>query len=738
MINKVAKKMWMLRLMLLLSSLAAASSSNVKPGSGCQEKCGHVTVPYPFGIDNSMRAMNKNFFLNCSRRDSLPKLVIGDLEVFNLSIENGSMIASFFTAHRCYDGLGNRTSDYNEPYVKLGSRPWRLSDTRNKLTAIGCDTSAYMGDPDGSFWTGCISMCTNESAKLNESSCSGIGCCQILLPKSLKSLNLTLRSVNDHEDMGRFMPCDYALLADETFNIAEFLASEDKSSSNVTIEWVVKEKKCPDDPNSKVYGCGDNTACYYSENGQGYRCRCKPGFQGNPYLGCVDIDECLDEEEYLCEGNCKNTIGSYTCDCPVGMYGVGKVGCRGFRIITIIASCVVVLGLLFLLPIGLWRWYKFIKRRRKIKRKQEFFKRNGGLLLRQELSSNEGNIEKTKLFTSKDLEKATDNYNVSRILGQGGQGTVFKGMLTDGRIVAVKKSKSVHESNVEQFINEVVILSQINHRNVVKLLGCCLETEVPLLVYEFIPNGSLYQYIHEQTEDQLPITWEMRLRIAVEVSGALSYLHSAASIPIYHRDIKSANILLDNKYRAKISDFGTSSSMAVDQTHLTTQVKGTFGYLDPEYFRSSQFTEKSDVYSFGVVLVELLTGQKPIRLVETEENRSLAAYFLQVINENRLFEVLDAEVLREAKKEEVITVAMVAKRSLNLNGKKRPTMKEVALELAGIRASIGDSVLQQCEEIDFVDYDNARNFKTGSSSTGSFFNSVTFSVDGDPLLSNKW
>ncbi|KAK9175365.1 hypothetical protein WN944_027371 [Citrus x changshan-huyou] len=372
-------------------------------------------------------------------------------------------------------------------------------------------------------------------------------------------------------------------------------------------------------------------------------------------------------------------------------------------------GCVVVLGLLFLLLIGLWWLYKFIKRRRKIKRKQKFFKRNGGLLFRQELSSNEGNIEKTKLFTSKDLEKATDNYNVSRILGQGGQGTVFKGMLTDGRIVAVKKSKSVHESNVEQFINEVVILSPINHRNVVKLLGCCLETEVPLLVYEFIPNGR-----------------------------ALSYLHSAASIPIYHRDIKSANILLDDKYRAKISDFGTSRSMAVDRSHLTTQVKGTFGYLDPKYFQSSQFTEKSDVYSFGVVLVELLTGQKPIRLVETEENRSLAAYFLQVINENRLFEVLDAQVLREAEKEEVITVAMVAKRCLNLNGKMRPTMKEVALELAGIRASIGASVLQQCEEIDFVDYDNARHFKTGSSSTGSFFNSVTFSVDGDPLLSNKW
>ncbi|KDO40478.1 hypothetical protein CISIN_1g047546mg, partial [Citrus sinensis] len=247
-----------------------ASSWNVKPGSGCQEKCGHVTVPYPFGIDDPMCAMNKNFILNCSRRDSPPKLMIGELEVFNLSIENGSIIASIFTYAAAMMAR------------EKGSRPLRFSDTRNKLTAIGCDTLAYMGDPDGSFWSGCISICTNESAKLNESSCSGIGCCQTPLLKSLKSLELTLRSVHNHEDMGEFMRCDYALLADETFNIAEFRASEDKSSSNVTIAWVVEEKNCPDDPNSKVDGCGDNTNCYYSENGKGYRCKCKQGFQETP------------------------------------------------------------------------------------------------------------------------------------------------------------------------------------------------------------------------------------------------------------------------------------------------------------------------------------------------------------------------------------------------------------------------------------------------------------------------
>ncbi|KAH9659337.1 Wall-associated receptor kinase-like 2 [Citrus sinensis] len=703
---------------------------NVKPG--CEEKCGDVTVPYPFGIGNRKCAMNGDFFLFCDRSASPPQPKFEDVVVLNISITDGSIIARIPTAQRCYNGFGNVLNS-TDIKVDLVLRPFRLSGTRNKLTAFGCDTIAFMTDAMGDFGSGCASLCTiNESfKKLNniiENSCSGIGCCQTPLRKILnKTLTITLDSRSNYSKTltEEFITCDYAVLADESFDLSG-LHFSDKSSSNVTVEWIIKDEE----------SCGDNTNLTYSENGQGYRCLIYLLKVFTVRTCVTDIDEC--NEGYPCEGTCKNTPGSYTCQCPIGMHGDGKLGCRGFRITTIVAGCVVVLGVLFLLLIGLWWLYKFIKRRRKIKRKQKFFKRNGGLLLRQELSSNEGNIEKTKLFTSKDLEKATDNYNVSRILGQGGQGTVFKGMLTDGRIVAVKKSKSVHESNVEQFINEVIILSQINHRNVVKLLGCCLETEVPLLVYEFIPNGSLHQYIHEQTEDQLPITWEIRLGIAVEVSGALSYLHSAASIPIYHRDIKSANILLDDKYRAKISDFGTSRSMAVDRTHLTTQVKGTFGYLDPEYFQSSQFTEKSDVYSFGVVLVELLTGQKPIRLVETEENRSLAAYFLQVINENRLFEVLDAQVLREAEKEEVITVAMVAKRCLNLNGKKRPTMKEVALELAGIRASIGASVLRQCEEIDFVNYDNARHFKTGSSSTGSFFNSVTFSVDGDPLLSNKW
>ncbi|CAH1448509.1 unnamed protein product [Lactuca virosa] len=159
-------------------------------------------------------------------------------------------------------------------------------------------------------------------------------------------------------------------------------------------------------------------------------------------------------------------------------------------------------------------------------------------------------------------------------------------MLTNGRTVAIKKSQVVDLRHVREFINEMAILTQVNHRNVVTLLGCCLETEVPLLVFEFISNGSLSDLIH-----------------------------GATSTPIYHMDMKSANILLDENYRAKVTDFGISRFLTTYQTHLTTQVKGTVGYMDPHYCQTGRFTEKSDVYSFAVVLVEILTRKKAVMTI---------------------------------------------------------------------------------------------------------------------------
>ncbi|KAI3439374.1 uncharacterized protein J3R85_004789 [Psidium guajava] len=340
------------------------------------------------------------------------------------------------------------------------------------------------------------------------------------------------------------------------------------------------------------------------------------------------------------------------------------------------------IGLLCLSLFSYWL-YRYLRERRDRIVKEKLFKQNGGLLLQQKLSPY-GTDGRAAIFSEEDLRRATDNYCQSRFLGQGGFGTVYKGMLPDGNIVAVKKSKTIDRGQIEQFINEVVVLSQVNHRNIVKLIGCCLQTELPLLVYEFIPNGTLSQHLHQQDKDS-SLSWEIRYRILCEVAGAVAYMHSAASIPIYHRDIKPSNILLDDNYTAKVSDFGTSRPVPADKTHLTTAVQGTFGYLDPEYFQSSHFTDKSDVYSFGVVLVELLTGRKPTSFSGGDEGRHLVASFILLMKENGLSEILDPVVAKEAKAEDVLAVAVLAMRCLKLNGRKRPTMREVAMELEGLR-----------------------------------------------------
>ncbi|KAJ0485496.1 putative protein kinase RLK-Pelle-WAK family [Helianthus annuus] len=328
------------------------------------------------------------------------------------------------------------------------------------------------------------------------------------------------------------------------------------------------------------------------------------------------------------------------------------------------------MGVLFLIATS-FVLYKFIKKAKERRQRERFFKRNGGLLLKQQEEADSSLVDKTIHFTSHELKKATDNFNENRILGRGGQ---------------------------------------VNHRNVVKLLGCCLETDVPLLVSEYIPNGTLYDRLHNGSYE-FPFSLSMRLQIATEVAGALAYLHSATSIPIYHRDIKTTNILLDEKYRAKVSDFGTSRFVSVEQTHLTTLVKGTFGYLDPEYFQSSQFTEKSDVYSFGVVLIELLTGERPISLTRFGETRSLVTHFTLAMEEGRVMSIFDATVIKEGTRDVLLIVADLAIRCLNMNGKYRPTMKEVAIELETIRMARTPSTFRA--DTDHVMYGEELSIKYG-------------------------
>ncbi|KAL4599876.1 hypothetical protein ACB092_11G159200 [Castanea dentata] len=653
-------------LLLLTYGLAEAAAPPMAV-PGCKDICGNVSIPYPFGMTTAGCYLNDcisvevleikipNPYINSKYSYYEPGIV---------RVKTPNIISSNCTSTGPSNGGVNMTGG-----------PFYFSSYRNKFISVGCNNMAVMTGIDPMLLVGCNSDCDNKSMIEREAAkCSGFKCCQTTVPYGNQVFNVTFRSI-DETNKG-IEKCKYAVLAEE-----EWLESLDTNTTDpsyevppeyvpVALEWTVSNFE-----NLSSTEAAERKAYwdYTNYNAEYYYCRY--GYEGNPYLqtGCQDINECeKDNNGCLNKSDCVNMEGSYNCD--------GRKTRTKIAIIVICTS----FGVLFLL-LFTWWLYKVIKKRNKIKLRKKFFKRKCGLLLQQQLSSNENNVQKAKIFNSKELENAADRFNENRILGKGGQGTVYKGMLIDGRIVAIKKCNTVDEGNLEQFINEIIILSQINHRNVVKLLGCCLDTEAPLLVYEFIPNGTLFQYLHEENEDFPLLTWDVRLRIVTEIAGALSYLHSAASLPIYHRDIKSSNILLDEKYRAKVADFGTSKSVAIDQTHVTTLVYGTFGYLDPEYFQTSQFTEKSDVYSFGVVLIELLTGEKPISSTRSQEVRNLSTYFVHSLKENRLFDILDTQVSKVDNKDEVMKIANLAKRCLHFNGKKRPTMLEIMMELEGVQ-----------------------------------------------------
>ncbi|MED6148933.1 hypothetical protein PIB30_057628 [Stylosanthes scabra] len=600
-----------------------------------------------------------------------------------------------FVSQYCYDSSKANISAISNNHTLSSIPSFTISSKDNKFISVGCDTYGYLNsfyDEDtAGYSTGCLTRCYGNTMEIKNGDCSGIGCCQVDIPPGMSKVSTQVGTFENFRTSLSFNNCSYSFVVKNgnyTFS-KDHLENLPYERLPVVFNWSVGSQTCEE---SLTTACKGNSHCVNSlsdttTTGYGYRCQCNRGFEGNPYLhGCTDIDEC-NTGLHTCatHSNCRNTNGSYQCFCPNGQSGNGskEEGChkKDFLLQIVIGASAGSIAIF----VGTSLLYLTYQKRKLMKLKEKFFKQNGGLLLLQQLSTREESSHNTQIFTSDELMKATNNFDENLIVGRGGYGTVYKGVLENDTVVAIKKSKIVDPDQVQQFINEVIVLSQINHRNVVKLLGCCLETEVPLLVYEFVRNGTLFDFIHDENKRKR-FDWKNRLRIAAEAAGALSYLHSAASIPIVHRDVKSANILLDEDYTAKVSDFGASRFVPGDEIALATMVQGTIGYLDPEYMQSSQLTEKSDVYSFGVVLAELLTGKKPFSFEKYPEKKTnLAAYLLSCLREDCLVEALEDGMLNEENKQEIVEVAVVASKCLRVRGEERPSMKEVAMELEGIR-----------------------------------------------------
>ncbi|CAM6111984.1 unnamed protein product [Calypogeia fissa] len=296
--------------------------------------------------------------------------------------------------------------------------------------------------------------------------------------------------------------------------------------------------------------------------------------------------------------------------------------------------------------------------------------------------------ESASVMSLRELKRATNNFAESAQIGEGGFGIVYTGKLIDGTAVAIKRSKCEgSESDKDKFLNEVRILSQINHRHLVKLLGCCMESGIALLVFEFVANGTLLQHLQGKLGPKR-LSWDQRLNIAVQTADALNYLHSAASFPIYHRDVKSANILLDGDFNAKVADFGISKLVPLEATHVSTlAIQGTIGYIDPEYYTSYQLNDRSDVYSFGVVLLELISAKPAIDFLRGGENTGLVSFAKAHIESGDLHPFIDVALeetysdLAGQGRESILNVGRLAMKCLQMRSQDRPSMHNVWKEL---------------------------------------------------------
>lgn len=307
---------------------------------------------------------------------------------------------------------------------------------------------------------------------------------------------------------------------------------------------------------------------------------------------------------------------------------------------------------------------------RRIKQRENYKRTDENLAAR-------GNFEEF-IFDYELLRCSTANFDRNNILGRGGFGEVYKGTLSDGRVVAVKKLNERQEITqaAEEFLTEVRVLTSVRHRNLVRLLGCCTRGRQRLLVYEYMSNNSLNKHLFGKIESHL--SWESRLNIIVGTTKGLAYLHEDSIVRIIHRDIKCGNILLDDKFNPKIADFGLARFFPEDKSHLSTRFGGTIGYTAPEYAVHGQLTEKADIYSYGIVVLEIVSGRKSVDTNLPEPMQILLQWVWNRYEDNQVLDIVDPTLEGQFPREQVLRVITVALLCTQGSWALRPAMSQVA------------------------------------------------------------
>uniref|UniRef100_A0A0D9WDP6 non-specific serine/threonine protein kinase n=1 Tax=Leersia perrieri TaxID=77586 RepID=A0A0D9WDP6_9ORYZ len=323
------------------------------------------------------------------------------------------------------------------------------------------------------------------------------------------------------------------------------------------------------------------------------------------------------------------------------------------------------IGALILGLAALFGIFMFVKKRRKIAQQKE------------ELYNLVGQPD---VFSNTELKLATDNFSSHNIIGEGGYGPVYKGKLPDGRVVAVKLLSETSHQGKTEFVTEVATISAVQHRNLVKLHGCCIDSKTPLLVYEYLENGSLDRAIFGKSS--LNLDWAMRFEIILGIARGLTYLHEESSVRIVHRDIKASNVLLDSNFTPKISDFGLAKLYDEKKTHVSTRIAGTLGYLAPEYAMRGHLSEKADIFAFGVVVLETVAGRSNTNNSLEESKIYLLEWAWGMYEMGQALRVVDPS-LKEFDEDEAFRVIRVALLCTQGSPHQRPSMSKVMAMLSG-------------------------------------------------------